>query len=107
MRSSIDLLAEKIYQQLSRQHGRLLQKPGLEPRTVRELRPERPTRPETQPGQIAEVESWSGKPMTREEAALELAGSRQAFMVFEDAETGQLAVLTRRKDGDFKLILKE
>ena len=53
------------------------------------------------------LEAYAGKPMTREEAALQLEGTRQAFLVFEEAETGQLAVLARRKDGDFKLILQE
>jgi hypothetical protein len=36
-----------------------------------------------------------------------MQGLRQTFMIFEDADTGQLAVLTRRSDGNFTLITKE
>ncbi len=107
MRSSIDLLAEKIHRQLSRQHERRLADFSAEPPAPPEPKAGKPARREVRGGRIVEVETWAGKPMTREEAALELEGARQAFLVFEDAETGQLAVLIRRKDGDFKLILQD
>lgn len=43
------------------------------------------------------------KPMTLEEALLEMAPSRE-YMVYRDAESDRLAVLLRRKDGHFDLI---
>ena len=47
--------------------------------------------------------SDGSKPMTLEEAMLEMESS-QEYMVYRDAETDRLAVLMRRPDGHFDLI---
>lgn len=44
-----------------------------------------------------------GKPMTLDEAMLEMEGDRN-YLVFRDAETDQLSVMIRRPDGNFDLI---
>jgi ribosome hibernation promoting factor len=44
------------------------------------------------------------KPMTPEEAALELADSKDQFIVFRDAETNRIGVIYHRTDGNFGLI---
>lgn len=44
------------------------------------------------------------KPMTPEEAALELADSKDQFIVFRDAETNRIGVLYHRTDGNYGLI---
>lgn len=44
-----------------------------------------------------------GKPMSAEEAVLEV-GKREHYFVFEDSESGELAVLARREDGAFDLL---
>lgn len=44
------------------------------------------------------------KPMTPEEAALELADSKDQFIVFRDAETNRVGVLYHRTDGNLGLI---
>jgi putative sigma-54 modulation protein len=46
----------------------------------------------------------SRKPMTVEEAVLEI-GRNLDYLVYRDAETDQLAVLLRRRDGHFDLVL--
>jgi putative sigma-54 modulation protein len=108
MYSAIDLLVEKAGQQLARQHDRLLRKSGPTPVPKEVLTaPVRPSRETAPAGRIAEVEAWSGKPMTSEEAALQMKGSKQPYMVFEEVHSGQLSVIIRRKDGNFKLIVKE
>ena len=108
MYSTIDLLAEKAGQQLSRQHDRLARKSGAaETFMASEPLPATTKREAPKAGRIVEVEPASGKPMTQEEAALQMASSRQVFMVFEDVHSGQLNVLVRRKDGNFKLIVKD
>ena len=56
---------------------------------------------------MIEVVSVAGKPMTQEEAVMQLQAMRTSYLVFEDVETEQLAVLTKKKDGTFKLIVKE
>jgi putative sigma-54 modulation protein len=47
------------------------------------------------------------KPMTLDEAALELESSEHAFVVFHDAARGRLSVLYRRKDHHYGLIAPE
>jgi len=44
------------------------------------------------------------KPMSIEEAALDLDSSRNDFVVFRDAETDQVSVLYKRRDGNYGLI---
>jgi putative sigma-54 modulation protein len=44
-----------------------------------------------------------GKPMTLDEALLEMDGRRD-YLVYRDAETGGVSVLVRRRDGNFDLV---
>ena len=44
------------------------------------------------------------KPMTIENAALELSATGEAFLVFRNAETDSLNVLLRRREGEFGLL---
>jgi ribosome hibernation promoting factor len=47
------------------------------------------------------------KPMTVDEAVLEVGGSGDGFLVFRDAATERVSVLYRRKDGNLGLIEPE
>ncbi|HYU41462.1 MAG TPA: ribosome-associated translation inhibitor RaiA [Vicinamibacteria bacterium] len=47
------------------------------------------------------------KPMTIEEAALEVGGSPEGVLVFRDASTERVSVLYKRKDGNLGLIEPE
>ena len=47
------------------------------------------------------------KPMTVENAALELTASGEAFLVFRNADTDGLSVLLRRRAGEFGLLDSE
>jgi putative sigma-54 modulation protein len=52
-------------------------------------------------------ESDGRKPMTLDEAILEMDGTRNGkpdYLVFRDAQTDRLSVLLRRRDGNFDLI---
>ncbi|HXO21761.1 MAG TPA: sigma 54 modulation/S30EA ribosomal C-terminal domain-containing protein, partial [Thermoanaerobaculia bacterium] len=47
------------------------------------------------------------KPMTIEEAALQLEDSEQGFVVFRDSTSDRLSVLYKRKDDNYGLIAPE
>jgi putative sigma-54 modulation protein len=47
------------------------------------------------------------KPMSIEEAALELEGSQHEFVVFRDSETDRVSVLYKRRDQNYGLIAPE
>lgn len=53
---------------------------------------------------IVRVKHFSLKPMSEEEAMLQLDLLGHAFYVFENAETGAVNVLYKRKDGNYGLI---
>ena len=56
------------------------------------------------PVRIITARRYSVKPMTAEEAALDLSGRTDQFVVFRDADTNRLGVLYKRQDGNFGLI---
>ena len=49
----------------------------------------------------------AAKPMSVEEAAMRIEGSREEFVVFRDSGSDKISVLYRRRDGDFGLIVPE
>ena len=56
------------------------------------------------PVRIINARRYNVKPMTAEEAALELADKTDHFIVFRDADTSRVGVLYKRQDGNFGLI---
>jgi len=53
---------------------------------------------------IIRTETYFQKPMSPEEAALQLDAAENQFFVFVNSETDQVAILYRRSDGDLGLI---
>jgi putative sigma-54 modulation protein len=56
------------------------------------------------PVRIINARRYNVKPMTAEEAALELSDRTDHFVVFRDADTSRVGVLYKRQDGNFGLI---
>jgi putative sigma-54 modulation protein len=56
------------------------------------------------PVRIIAARRYAVKPMTAEEAAMELSDRTDQFVVFRDADTNRLGVLYKRQDGNFGLI---
>lgn len=54
--------------------------------------------------QIITEQSKAIKPLTVEEAAMQLEEDGSAFLVFRDAENERVSVIHKRKDGNFGLI---
>lgn len=63
--------------------------------------------PKSDGPRIVRVTRAQLKPMTVENAALELAASGEAFLVFRNADTDGLSVLLRRRAGEFGLLVPE
>lgn len=60
-----------------------------------------------QPLRIIRARRYAVKPMSVDEAALEVAEGRDAFLVFRNASTEEINVLFRRSDGNLGLIEPE
>lgn len=56
---------------------------------------------------VVRTEKYAIKPMTIEEAALQLASSKDEFLVFSNAETDRTGVVYKRKDHHIGLIEPE
>ena len=53
---------------------------------------------------IIRSEAYFQKPMTVEDAALQLDAIEKEFLVFVDVDTDEIAIIYRRRDGNFGLI---
>jgi putative sigma-54 modulation protein len=60
-----------------------------------------------QPLRIIRARRYAVKPMSVDEAALEVADGRDAFLVFRNSSTEEINVLFRRADGNLGLIEPE
>lgn len=58
-------------------------------------------------GRVVRLKSFPMKPMTEAEAIEQMEMLSHNFFLFEDADKGTLAVLYRRQDGDYGMILPE
>ncbi|MGH9932765.1 MAG: ribosome hibernation-promoting factor, HPF/YfiA family [Pyrinomonadaceae bacterium] len=56
------------------------------------------------PPRIINARRYIIKPMTAEEAALQLSADPDKFIVFRDADTDRIGVLYKRSDGNYGLI---
>ena len=101
MYASLDNIVEKLEKQIVHNRTRLAK--GLRQDAFRDLPVEEYDDEEEGP-QIVRVKQFSVKPMNEEEAMLQLELLGHAFYVFRDADTGDIKVLYKRKDGNFGLI---
>ncbi len=107
IRSAVDSLIEKLERRIKKSRSKLIEH-------YRNL-------PETQPAWEAEAEAgvpelppmlvrnkrFTMKPMTPEEASAQMDLIGHDFFVFRNAETNQVNVIYRRKDGNYGLIEPE
>jgi putative sigma-54 modulation protein len=104
MRASIDQLVEKLERQVNRYRTRARSRRR---RAARANEPASETIPviadEAEP-LIVKTKQFAVKPMTPEEAVLQLELIGHDFFVFRDAASGEVNVVYRRRDGDYGLI---
>ncbi len=100
MYSAIDDAAHKIERQVERYKGRVYASSASHhnhntPATLREIEP---------PGPIVRRKKHDLKPMSPDEARLQLDLLQHEFYVFRNADSGDVNVIYKRKDGDYGLI---
>ena len=98
MRASIDRLADKLnrqvkrYREKRRRHG------------ARRLAADTAAAATDSEPSIVKTKQFPVKPMTAEEAVLQLELVGHDFFVFRDSESAEVNVVYRRRDGDYGLI---
>ena len=105
MYSSIDMVQETIERQLRRHKTKLINRyqAGFTPTWVEE----EPDMDEDDGIRIVRTKHFALKPMDPEEACLQMDLLGHSFYVFRDAQTEQVCVVYRRKDGAYGLIEPE
>ena len=101
MRASIDQLVDKLERQVTRYRQKRRRRTGRDNGTSLGAAP--PSNQESEPA-IVKTKQFAVKPMSPEEAVLQLELVGHDFFVFENAETGEINVVYRRRDGDYGLI---
>jgi putative sigma-54 modulation protein len=106
IRAAIDKVAEKLETRLRKFKGRLIDRHRRKAPTAKAVAiaaepPEPPTAPVFE---VAERKAFRIKPMTLEEAALQLELLGHPFFVFLNGESGRVEVLYRRNDGKYGVL---
>ena len=102
MRASIDLLVEKLERQARRYRDKRRRGPGRvsgnhEPEAI-------PVVPDEESPVIVKTKQFAVKPMSPEEAVLQLELIGHDFFVFQNGDTNDVNVVYRRRDGNYGLI---
>ncbi len=109
MYAAIDLVMDKIERQIKKYVGKIRQhKPALgrELKWRREVYQPESFEDEGEPV-IIKAENYFIKPMSVDEAAMQMDLSQQEFLVFNNASSQTINVLYRRKDGNYGLIVPQ
>jgi ribosome hibernation promoting factor len=103
MKASIDQLMEKLLRQVEhyrgKRRGRQVRGNGIPPGGPMSIPEEEDTGQ-----QIVKTKQFSMKPMSAEEAVLQLELVGHDFFVFRSDESGEINVIYRRRDGGYGLI---
>ncbi|HHY37534.1 MAG TPA: ribosome-associated translation inhibitor RaiA [Clostridia bacterium] len=100
MYASVDLVSEKIERQIEKYRTRILRRLRREP--TKEKIPQ-VAADEKEPG-IVKVKKITIRPMTADEAVMQMNLIGHDFFVYADAENGNVSVVYRRKDGNYGVI---
>lgn len=107
MYSAIDQVMDKIEKQVKR-HLSKIRSRRIENKKNEDMAPGSKQTDEaialSQEEPMIEVEKMTAKPMDAEEAALQLNLSRQDFLVFRNARSGEINVIYKRGDSNLGLI---
>ena len=110
MYASIDLVADKLNRQVKKYRSKLVShnahvRGSIPPDAIMPLPEQVVEEGEEEEGpQIVKLKSFGIKPMSAEEAALQLELIGHDFFVFRNAESNDTSVIYRRRDGNFGLI---
>lgn len=103
MYASIDLVTEKLEKQINKYKGKFSKKNrNLETKTG-----DLSKSVQSEDSEIVKTKKFAIKPMAVDEAIMQMNLIGHSFFVFSNAETEQVNVLYKRKDGDYGLIEPE
>ncbi|MBS3977537.1 MAG: ribosome-associated translation inhibitor RaiA [Syntrophomonadaceae bacterium] len=105
MYSSVDLVMDKLEKQVEKYKTKLIKK--IKSRNLVEIVVSPVIQNEEEQSQIIRTKRFAIKPMTVEEAVMQMNLIGHSFFVFSNAESEEVNVVYRRKDGHYGLIEPE
>ena len=102
MYKSIDMVEEKLVRQIRKQKTKLSRKYNQSIR-FEEIATDLEEVEETK-GKIVRTKTFAVKPMSSEEAVLQMELLGHNFFVYQDTDTNNISVLYKRKDGNYGLL---
>ncbi len=104
MYASIDRMYDKLERQVRRYRGRQLDRWQGQREKVEVAEPAPVVEEDDIEGRIVRTKQFHMKPMSAEEAVLQMDLLDHAFFVFTSADTGDINVVYRRRDSNYGLI---
>ncbi|CAA7599707.1 Sigma 54 modulation/S30EA ribosomal protein C terminus [Acididesulfobacillus acetoxydans] len=104
MYQSIDMVLEKLERQIDKYRTRINKR--LRTKVLKDHEPEHPAA-EEEHEHVVRNKKFQAKPMSVDEAIMQMNLIGHTFFVFTDADTHQMNVVYRRKNGDYGLLEPE
>lgn len=103
MYSSIDMVVEKLEHQIDKYRTRINKR--MRSKIVKDLEPSRSAEANEEPQEkVVRHKKFSAKPMSVEEAIMQMNLIGHNFFVFTNAESQEMNVVYRRNNGDYGLL---
>lgn len=104
MYASVDLVLEKLERQIDKYKTRVSRK--IKNGSIKEMQPATNVKVDDEDNEpkVVKTKRFALKPMVVEEAIMQMNMLGHSFFVFSNADTEEINVLYRRKDGDYGLI---
>jgi putative sigma-54 modulation protein len=109
MYAAIDLVMDKIERQVKKYKDRIRKhkpSPGKEIRWRRDIYEQESFDEDREPA-VVRTENYWVKPMSVDEAVMQMDLSQQDFLVFNNASSQMVNVIYRRRDGNYGLIVPQ
>lgn len=111
MYASIDLVTEKLKKQIEKYRSKVIDRRRIAESRKKTARIAASTRalrrPDTGEAQVVRVKRFAMKPMTAEDAAMQMELLGHDFFVFRNAKTMEVNVVYRRAEGNYGVIEPE
>lgn len=110
MRAAIDGVVDKLERQIRKRRSKLIDKRRIDANRARRRQvahAEAALRATPGPPEVVRIKRFAMKPMTAEEAIIQIERLGHAFFVFRNAQTEEVNVLYRRQSGDYGVIEPE
>ncbi len=106
---AVDTVIEKIERQVKRQKDKDSDRKGRFANKTQELVSTETVEPEEfkTPPKVIRTQRMAIKPMSIDEAAMQLGLTKEDFLAFLNSETNQMNVMYKRRDGNYGLIEPE